>query len=96
LPVSSFLTTPARNVGTQEARERFESEVKVMGTILTFPRDRLPRPATRTLSGPAEIVIFPGIRVERYDFSLADRLPPPRRRGRPSRMQALEIDRGDS
>jgi hypothetical protein len=96
LSVSSFLTTPARNVGTQEARERFESEVKVMGTILTFPRDRLPRPATRTLSGPAEIVIFPGIRVERYDFSLADRLPPPRRRGRPSRMQALEIDRGDS
>jgi hypothetical protein len=67
-----------------------------MGTILTFPRDRLPQSAKQNLSGPAEIVIFPGIRIERYDFSLADRLPPPRRRGRPSRMQALEIDRGDS
>ena len=71
-------------------------EVKVMGTILTFPRDRLPQSAKPVHSGPAEIVIFPGIRIERYDFSLADRLPPPRRRGRPSRMQALEIDRDDS
>lgn len=67
-----------------------------MGTILTFPRDRLPQSARQNLSGPAEIVIFPGIRIERYDFSLADRLPPPRRRGRPSRMQALEIDRGET
>jgi hypothetical protein len=75
---------------------RFESEVMVMGTILTFPRERLPQSATPTLSEPAEIVIFPGIRIERYDFSLADRLPPPRRRGGPSRIQALEIDRSDS
>jgi hypothetical protein len=67
-----------------------------MGTILTFPRDRLPQSAKRVHSEPAEIVIFPGIRIERYDFSLADRLPPPRRRGRPSRMQALEMDRVDS
>ena len=64
-----------------------------MGTILTFPRDRVPQRAAKAHEGPAEIVIFPGVRIERYDFSLADRLPPPRRRGRPSRMQALEIDR---
>ena len=44
---------------------------------------------------PAEIVIFPGVRIERYDFSLADRLPPPRRRGRPSHMQALEFERDE-
>lgn len=68
------------------------AKVKVMGTILTFPRDRLLQSAKVAHSGPAEIVIFPGVRIERYDFSLADRLPPPRRRGRPSRMQALEID----
>jgi hypothetical protein len=68
------------------------AKVMVMGTILTFPRDRLLQSAKDAHSGPAEIVIFPGVRIERYDFSLADRLPPPRRRGRPSRMQALEID----
>lgn len=68
------------------------AKVKVMGTILTFPRDRLLQSAKDAHAGPAEIVIFPGVRIERYDFSLADRLPPPRRRGRPSRMQALEID----
>jgi hypothetical protein len=73
-------------------REGASAKVKVMGTILTFPRDRLQQSARQTHSGPAEIVIFPGVRIERYDFSLADRLPPPRRR-RPSRLQALEIDR---
>ena len=67
-----------------------------MGTILTFPRDLLRQSTKEAHEGPAEIVIFPGIRIERYDFSLADRLPPPRRRGRPSRMQALEFDRDDS
>ena len=67
-----------------------------MGTILTFPRDLPRQPAKQAHSGPAEILIFPGIRIERYDFSLADRLPPPRRRNRPSRMQALEIDRDNS
>jgi hypothetical protein len=72
------------------------AKVKAMGTILTFPRDLLRQPAKTAHRGPAEIVIFPGIRIERFDFSLADRLPPPRRRGRPSRMQALEIDRTDS
>jgi hypothetical protein len=63
-----------------------------MGTILTFPRDRVPQRVANAHEGSAEIVIFPGVRIERYDFSLADRLPPPRRRGRPSRMQALEAD----
>jgi hypothetical protein len=67
-----------------------------MGTILTFPRDRLQQRRGTAQERPAEIVIFPGVRIERYDFSLADRLPPPRRRGRPSRMQALEIDRAES
>jgi hypothetical protein len=72
------------------------AKVKVMGTILTFPRDLLRQSAKTAHQGPAEIVIFPGIRIERYDFSLADRLPPPRRRGRPSRMQAVEFDSTES
>ena len=71
------------------------AKVKVMGTILTFPRDRLRRKAERVLEGSAEIVIFPGVRIERYDFSLADRLPPQRRRGRPIRLQALEASCDD-
>ena len=72
------------------------AEVKAMGTILTFPRDRWRQSAEQAHVRSAEIVIFPGIRIERYDFSLADRLPPPRRRGRPVRMQALDIDRVES
>jgi hypothetical protein len=67
----------------------------VMGTILTFPRDLVQQRTGQALHGPAEIVIFPGVRIERYDFSLADRLPPPRRRGRPSHMQALEFERDE-
>lgn len=79
-----------RKAGSRLARR--SSKVKIMGTILTFPRDRVPQRASRAHERPAEIVIFPGVRIERYDFSLADRLPPQRRRGRPSGMQALEAD----
>ncbi len=63
-----------------------------MGTILTFPRDRVEEKVLTAHRGPAEIVIFPGVRIERYDFSLADRLPP-RRRGHPSHLQALDFER---
>jgi hypothetical protein len=65
-----------------------------MGTILTFPRERLA--TTEKSAGPAEIVIFPGVRIERFDFNLAERLPPPRRRGCPSGMQALEADHDET
>lgn len=52
-----------------------------MATILKFE----PRKAHRTgaAESPAgvttggQIVIFPGIRIERDDFMLSDRLPPP-------------------
>ena len=56
-----------------------------MAEILAFPAEsgrRIPdlgglradAPAPVPM-GPAEIVIFPGIRIERHGFSLADRLP---------------------
>jgi hypothetical protein len=32
----------------------------------------------RDISAPAEIVIFPGVRIERQTFSLADRLAKPK------------------
>jgi hypothetical protein len=61
-----------------------------MATILEFPYPR-PRPghidAMRT---PAEIVIFPGVRIERSEFNLSDRINPSRRRRRPQRSPAVE------
>jgi hypothetical protein len=51
-----------------------------MATILEFPHARL-RPGTEgVLTTPAEIVIFPGVRIERSDFKLSDRLTTGRRR----------------
>lgn len=55
-----------------------------MGEILEF------RPKEATLSRtekpmtPAEIFIFPGVRIERKGFSLADRLYMPEKRARKS------------
>jgi hypothetical protein len=37
------------------------------------------RPRRRVLSGTADVVIFPGVRIERQNFSLADRLARPKR-----------------
>ena len=34
--------------------------------------------ARRNLTAPAEIIIFPGVRIERQTFSLADRLAKPK------------------
>lgn len=57
----------------------------VMAEILAFPAESGRREpdldGSRATSepalpaGPAEIVIFPGVRIERHSFSLADRLP---------------------
>ena len=46
-----------------------------MTEVLEFPLDRT-RPAKRRKSNEqAEVLIFPGIRIERGEFSLSDRLP---------------------
>ena len=58
-----------------------------MATILEFPFARL-RPGTEgVLATPAEIVIFPGVRIERSEFKLSDRINPRRHR----KNQASEI-----
>lgn len=49
----------------------------MMATILKFELRDLPEPSMHEESGPAEIVIFPGVRIERDDFSLSDRLDGP-------------------
>ncbi|MBM3519383.1 MAG: hypothetical protein FJX63_01205 [Alphaproteobacteria bacterium] len=51
-----------------------------MSAVIAFPIERTARTARGERNGPGEIVIFPGVRIERTDFSLSDRLPPARRR----------------
>jgi hypothetical protein len=56
-----------------------------MGTIVTFPRERML--GVGRMAGPdaGEVIIFPGVQIERQDFTLADRVEPTRRRRRPTR-----------
>jgi len=51
-----------------------------MATILEFPYARQRMAQENAARLPAEIVIFPGVRIERSDFNLADRLSPGLRR----------------
>ncbi|NNE21951.1 MAG: hypothetical protein HKN11_05020 [Rhizobiales bacterium] len=65
-----------------------------MAEVLEFPVAKV-RPAKRKKKGKsAEVLIFPGIRIERGEFSLSDRLPPARRkRTRSTRARAGTDDR---
>ena len=46
-----------------------------MTVVVNFPVEKV-RPVKRVQgSDPAEVLIFPGIRIERGEFSLSDRLP---------------------
>lgn len=65
-----------------------------MAEVLKFPVAKV-RPAKRTKKGdPAEVLIFPGIRIERGEFSLSDRISPAgRKRTRSSRARAGTDDR---
>lgn len=47
----------------------------VTSAVIEFPLGRV-RPATRASeTGDAEVIIFPGVRIERMMFDLAERLP---------------------
>ncbi|CAN5276385.1 hypothetical protein BH10PSE7_BH10PSE7_23500 [soil metagenome] len=63
-----------------------------MGIILELPRARS-GPARSAMGKSAEIVIFPGVQVERRDFTLADRIEPQRRRRQPAQSQAIDIEK---
>ena len=70
-----------------------ELMVRVMGTIVTFPRERML--GGERMAGPdsGKVIIFPGVQIERQEFTLADRVQPPRRRRRPSQTaQASQED----
>jgi hypothetical protein len=58
-----------------------------MATILEFPRPHAQLAPEAVFRDPGEIVIFPGVRIERLEFDLAERLPPSPRRRRPQETQ---------
>ena len=51
-----------------------------MSAVIEFPVGRIGKGTTGEGATPAEIIIFPGVRIERPGFSLADRLPLSRNR----------------
>jgi hypothetical protein len=63
-----------------------------MAIILEFPtrRDTAGRQARH--HGLAKIIIFPGTRIERREFYLADRTKPAKGLSKQSRSQLLELD----
>ncbi len=50
-----------------------------MSKIVKFPIERTNLKNTPPQSGCADIVIFPGVRIERREFNLADRHAKPNR-----------------
>lgn len=65
-----------------------------MATILEFPRPRLRLAAEGAFRDQGEIVIFPGVRIERQ-FDLAERLAPGRRRRRPPALRSTSPVKGE-
>jgi hypothetical protein len=46
-----------------------------MSSVIAFP-SKLVRPASETaMQGPADVIIFPGVRIERMAYDLSERLP---------------------
>jgi hypothetical protein len=66
-----------------------------MGTIVTFPRERLLGGGRMAGPDTGEVIIFPGVQIERQDFTLADRVQPARRRRRPNRSVQTAPEDGE-
>lgn len=63
-----------------------------MMKILEFPQARAMARRRREKKGPAEILIFPGARIERREYNLADRTKPVPKLAPFSLSQAIDID----
>ncbi len=62
-----------------------------MNTVIEFPRNRLGGGPRNESTAPAEVVIFPGVRIERTAFSLAERIAvAPKRTSASARAKELE------
>ena len=62
-----------------------------MTTLIEFPIDRARKSGSGRKGADAMIIIFPGVRMERMEFNLADRLPP-RAARRTSQAQRFDYD----
>ena len=62
-----------------------------MRAVIEFPAGRTRSVARSETSGDAEVIIFPGVRVERMAFDLAERLPAVRN-GSSSQSRAGDFD----
>ncbi len=51
-----------------------------MAEVLNFPMERVRQSEGKQNGKLGEVLIFPGIRIERGEFSLSDRLPKSKRR----------------
>lgn len=51
-----------------------------MNVILEFPARGPSKPATQNAAGNCDVIIFPGVRIERREFNIADRVAKVRRR----------------
>jgi hypothetical protein len=66
-----------------------------MATILEFPHPRLKAVRHGARRTEAEVVIFPGVRIERAEFNLADRIGTVRRRKSDVRSQKSEVRKAE-
>ena len=64
-----------------------------MMKILEFPQARAMARNKRGRKGPAEILIFPGARIERREYNLSDRTKPLQKISPFSLSQAIDIDK---
>lgn len=61
-----------------------------MSAVIAFPASRIRPPRQAEAASDAEVIIFPGVRIERLDFDLAERLPQGRRSSLQARLRDFE------
>jgi hypothetical protein len=64
-----------------------------MSTVLEFPMERAMAVPPSSRQVPGEIIIFPGVRIERREFNLADRVTQRSSRKRSSNTNLTEADK---
>jgi len=64
-----------------------------MSTVLEFPMERAMAAPPSIRKAPGEVVIFPGVRIERREFNLAERVPLRASRKRSSNRNVTEAER---
>ena len=90
-PLSLLLTNPSFNPPQQRSDWLRNQRANAMSAVITFPADRSRQAAQREVSGSAEVIIFPGVRIERMAFDLSERLPAARN-GSVQQTRTAEFD----